>query len=189
MREPPFCRKGKCGKVGYHRRLTGATPRIGPAIPRPLVLGGPGSHPHPIDPHTAEGGLIGDFDEVLDLGIPNAPPGRSSIIMPAGSGRRRRLLRSDSGTSHVGGHWRKLNPSAELMAGPHCGAMCVIQGGRLPRSASPTQRRRGARGSLPRRDHAQRGVPRLCGGRGTGRPVTGSATMAGAALPARADAR
>jgi hypothetical protein len=50
-----------------------------------------------------------------------------SITMAAGSGRRRRLLRPDAGTSHVAGQWRKLIPSAELVVDPGRGARCAVR--------------------------------------------------------------
>jgi hypothetical protein len=88
------------------------------------MLAAPGMHPFAVDPHSAVGGLVEAFDEVLDL-RPHLfiPHGIGRLVhvppssWPAGSGRQRRLLRPDAGTSHVAGHWRKLNPSAELMVG------------------------------------------------------------------------
>jgi hypothetical protein len=40
---------------------------------------------------------------------------------------KRRLLRSDAGSSHVAGQWRKLSPSAELMVDPGRGARCATR--------------------------------------------------------------
>ena len=45
---------------------------------------------------------------------------------------RRRLLRSNAGTSHVAGHWRKLNPNAELMVDPGRGARSAIRDAEPP---------------------------------------------------------
>jgi hypothetical protein len=61
--------------------------------------------PYPSDPHAAVGGLVEAFNEVLDLGIPNRLRRLVEVqsSWPAGSGRRRRLLRPDAGTSHVAG--------------------------------------------------------------------------------------
>jgi hypothetical protein len=36
-------------------------------------------------------------------------------------------MRSDAGTSHVAGQWRKLSPSAELTVDPGRGARCAIR--------------------------------------------------------------
>src|ERR1700746_3941920 len=52
---------------------------IGPAVPGPPVLGGPGSDPLPIDPHAAVGRLIEAFHEVLDLSL--------DLSFPHGLGR------------------------------------------------------------------------------------------------------
>jgi hypothetical protein len=41
---------------------------VGPAVPGPPVLGRPGCHPDPIDPHAAIGRLVEAFEEILDLG-------------------------------------------------------------------------------------------------------------------------
>ena len=43
--------------------------RLGAAIAGPPVVRGPRCHSDPIDPHTAVGGLIEAFEEVLDLGV------------------------------------------------------------------------------------------------------------------------
>jgi hypothetical protein len=52
------------------------------------MLAGPRSDPNPFDPHTAVGGLIEAFDEVLDLGqhlliLPWPAPAWSMSIMMA----------------------------------------------------------------------------------------------------------
>jgi hypothetical protein len=111
---------------------------------------------------------------------------------PAGSGLWGRLLRSDAGTSHVAGQW---GSSARVPSGwSNLGAARGVRSGTLglpgqvaptgllPRSASLTQWRQGARGSLRRRDHAQRGHSSPMWRAATGRPVAGSVTMADASL-------
>jgi hypothetical protein len=70
-------------------------------IPRPSVLGWPGSDPLAVDPHAAVGGLVEAFEEVLDL--------RLHLLV---SHRRQ---------------WRKLSPSAERMVDPGSAARCAIR--------------------------------------------------------------
>ena len=91
----------------------------------PAVLGAPGVHLDPIDPHASIARLIEAFDEVLDLGLPNRLGRLVEIVRWKYA--RRRLLRPDAGTSHVAGKCRKLSPSAELMVDPEHGARCAIR--------------------------------------------------------------
>ena len=95
----------------------------------------------------------------------------SIIDGPAGSAPRRRLLRSDAGTSHVAGHWRKLTHSAELMVDPGRGARWAIRDNGAPGAGhshwtvtvfgetEPVAVGRTA--ELRRHCHAERGAPRL----------------------------
>jgi hypothetical protein len=135
------------------------------------MLGWPRSHPDPIDPHSAVGGLVEAFNEVLDLGQhPLLPHGLGRLVdvhhcpleVRHGAGycvqtwnvsRRRAVAEAQ----HQCRGWSNLGAARDVRSGTLGHPEKAVTIGPLPNSTRLTQWRRCALGSVRRHDRGQRG--------------------------------